>query len=285
MKRIKVKTPAKINLTLEVLNKRQDGFHNIKSIMQTISLYDFLTFELSDSKNLEITLKGNSGEIPYDEKNIVYKAAKKFFEVQNINNVKLSVIIDKHIPVAAGLAGGSADAAGALFGLNRLFNNVLNNREIENLCSGLGSDLNFCLAGGCRLCTSRGEITEKLPFFKHNISLIKPKGLKISAEEAYQKFSKLTDKSVPDNTERLKKIILNGGFDKTLMYNSLENALFPYYKELAEIKNNVKNSLMSGSGPVFFVLDSKTDTTLDRTQYDIFENLITTDKGAEETDD
>ncbi len=285
MKKIRIKTPAKINLTLEVLNKRQDGFHNIQSIMQTISLYDYLTFELENSTYFEIILKGNSDEIPYDERNIVFKAAKKFFEKIRVNNIKLTVTIDKRIPVAAGLAGGSTNAAGCIFALNRMFNNILNNEEIENLCASLGSDLNFCLTGGCKLCTSRGEITRNLPYFKQSISLIKPKNLGISAKEAYQRFSQLQDKSFPDNTNKLKQLLTEGKFDKSLLYNSLEKGLFPHYKELTEIKNNVKNSIMSGSGSTFFVLDGKIDTVLDRTNYDIFENLTTTGNGVEEIND
>ena len=91
MKKLKVKTPAKINLTLEILNKREDGFHNLQSIMQTVSLYDYLTFEVEKSEKLEISLSGNSNEIPYNDSNLIYKAAVKFFEKANINDVKLKV--------------------------------------------------------------------------------------------------------------------------------------------------------------------------------------------------
>lgn len=281
MKFVKIKTPAKINLTLEVLNKREDGFHNIQSIMQTINLYDFIEFKIEDNKGINIELKGNSKEIPYNEKNLIYKAAIKFFEKANITNKKLNVYIEKHIPVSAGLAGGSTNAAGTFLALNNLFNNILDKKEIDDLCSSLGSDLNFCLYGGCALCTSRGEIIEKIPFYEQNISLIKPKHLGISAKEAYINFSKLDDKSHPDNTTKLKKLLESGCFDASLIYNSLEKALFPYYDELRTIKSNVKNSLMSGSGSTFFVLDSEIKTTLDKNSYDIFENLTTINTGVE----
>ena len=122
MRKIKVKTPAKINLTLEVLNRREDGFHNIQSIMQTINLYDFLTFEVIDSNCIQVILSGNSDEIPYDEKNLVYKAALKFLKSAKIDSVKVSIYIEKNIPVSAGLAGGSTNAAGTFFALNKLFN-------------------------------------------------------------------------------------------------------------------------------------------------------------------
>lgn len=281
MRRIRVKTPAKINLTLEVLNKRADGFHNIQSIMQTISLYDFLTFKIQENKGIIINLEGNSNQIPYDERNLVYKAAVKFFEKTRIDDCKLSVYIEKNIPVAAGLAGGSTNAAGTLFALNKLFNNPLNDNEINDLCAQMGSDINFCLTGGCALCTSRGEIIEPLPVYIQNVSLIKPKKLGISAKEAYTKFGELKDKSNPDNTEKLKKMLLDGSFDNSLIYNSLEKALFPVYEELRTIKNGVKNSLMSGSGSTFFVLiDRLENFSLNREDYEIFENLSTITDGV-----
>ena len=284
MKKIKVKAPAKVNLTLEVLNRRDDGFHNIQSIMQAISLYDYLIFELENSNKLEIILNGNSKEIPYNESNLIYKAAVKFFEKILVSNVKLNVYIEKNIPIAAGLAGGSTDAAATLYALNKLYENILSDDEINLLCAKLGSDLNFCLNGGCALCLGRGEIIESIPFFEQSISLIKPKNLGISAKEAYMNFAKLIDKSNPDNTTKLKDLLKKGQFDKSLVYNSLEKSLFPYYEELRVIKQNVKESLMSGSGSTFFVLNDKIETDLNRNNYEIFENLKTINTGVEQTD-
>jgi len=284
MQTIKIKTPAKINLTLEVLNKRKDGFHNIQSIMQTVSLYDFLTVSIKQSEKLKIDLSGDSKEIPYNEKNLVHKAALKFLEKAEISNIEINVYIEKNIPVSAGLAGGSTNGAGILYALNKLFNNRFTDYEINDLCASLGSDVNFCLKGGCSLCTSRGEITEDLPFYEQRVSLIKPKNIGISAKEAYTKFSMLKDKSIPDNTMKLKNILLNGSFDKTLIYNSLEKALFPAYPELELVKKSVRNSLMSGSGSTFFVLSDSIETDLNKNNYEIFEGLKTIKKGVEEID-
>lgn len=281
MKKIKVKTPAKINLTLEVLNKRDDGFHNIQSVMQTISLFDYLTFEVETSSPNEICLSGNSNEIPYDEKNLVYKAIESFLKEAQINNVRINVYIEKNIPVCAGLAGGSTNAAGTFFALNKLFDNVLSNTKIEELCASMGSDLNFCLNGGCMICTSRGEITQNLPFVEQSVSLVKPKKLAISAKEAYTKYSQLKDKTIPDNTSKMVELLKNNCFDKKLIYNSLENALFNDYQELREIKLKLKNSLMSGSGPTFFVLNDKLDKNFDD-NYEVFENLKTISTGVQE---
>lgn len=280
MKTIKIKTPAKINLTLEVLNKREDGFHNIQSIMQTINLYDYLSFKIENCNKTEINLSGNSEEIPYNEKNLVYKAAKKYLETAKIDNVKIDIYVEKNIPVSAGLAGGSTNAAGTFFALNKIFK-VLSKERIEKLCAQMGSDLKFCLNGGCMLCTSRGEVTKKLPFIEQNVSLVKPKNLGISAKEAYTKFSLLKDKSIPNNTQKLIKLLENNTFDKTLIYNNLENALFNDYEILKEIKTKLEGSLMSGSGSTFFVLEPYLSAKFDD-NYDIFENLKTIPTGVEE---
>lgn len=255
MKRIRVKTPAKINLTLEVLGKRADGFHNIKSIMQAISLYDYLDVEVDDSDSTEIILSGSSDQIPYDEKNLVWKATQKFLQKTGIKDKKITVFIEKNIPVEAGLAGGSTNAAGMFFALNELFESQLSVAEMNELCASLGSDLNFCLSGGTALCTGRGEKIERLPSPELQVSLIKPLSFGISAKEAYTKFSLLKDKSVPDNTDELAELLRIGKFNKNLLYNSLEIAVIDDYPELQRIKSEISGSMMSGSGPTFFVLE------------------------------
>lgn len=274
MPSIKVAAPAKINLTLEVLAKRQDGFHNIKSVMQAISLYDYLTVNVDDNDFTEILLNGNSPEIPYNEKNLVHKACMNFLQETNIKNKRIEIYIEKNIPVEAGLAGGSTDGAATFFALNNLFGFPLTDFQIEELCASLGSDLNFCLYGGTAICTGRGEKTKKVKTIKHPVTLIKPLGFGISAKEAYTKFSKMTDKSVPNNTE---KLIEN--FDKSLLYNSLENAVINDYSQLKEIKTKIKDSMMSGSGPTFFVLSETCTQELDKTKFQIIENLYFIDDG------
>lgn len=189
-KKIRIKCPAKINLTLEIVNKREDGFHNIKSIMQLINLYDFLTIKIKKSNDPKITLSGNSENIPYDEKNLVYKATDLFLKTAGIKSYSVDIYIEKNIPISAGLAGGSTDGAGTIYGLNLLFDKLFSDTKLNELCAMLGSDLNVCLNGGCTLATSRGEITKKLPDTKSNVTLIKPKNLGISAGEAYSSYSK-----------------------------------------------------------------------------------------------
>ena len=275
-----VQCPAKINLDLKIINKRPDGFHNIESTMQTINLFDYLTIEISPANTTQIQLSGNNNEIPYNEKNIVYKATNLFLSTIN-KTAEIKIYIEKNIPVSAGLAGGSTNAAGTLLGLNCLFNNILDNNQLHKLCATLGSDLNFCLDGGCALCSGRGEKIEKLNFISFNVSLIKPKKLGISAKEAYQKFAVLKDKTIPNNTQKLKKLLDKNEFDKSLIYNNLEIAVFDDYKELQEIKSKIPNALMSGSGPTCFVIDEQIDESLfDLNEYQIFNNLISVNFGV-----
>ncbi|MEI8388423.1 MAG: 4-(cytidine 5'-diphospho)-2-C-methyl-D-erythritol kinase [bacterium] len=428
--KIQVKTPAKINLSLEILKKRADGFHEIQSIMQTVSLYDYLTIEVeqvsicltgkelgdfgddlkslrkssinhykkniqgqklthsylgeiqfsnkgikkvinssaditklkilpklkeiiekgevselhqplktrtdgivgfryikasinlngenktvivniakntfghlfynlnyetkivdalpagtragsstiskhiisANNKNLNppqnvIELSGNSDLIPYDNNNLVYKAAELFLQKADLNGYKVKIHIEKNIPVAAGLAGGSSNAAGTLWGLNRLFDNILNASEIHNLASQMGSDINFCLEGGTQVATSRGELLSKISTPDLNIAIIKPKNLFISAKEAYTKYAALPQKPGIKGLEKMKSAICENNSNKIalLLKNHIEEAILPDYAEIKEIKDYLtqkgcKNSLMSGSGPsVFGIYEGEID--------------------------
>lgn len=244
MQSIKIQCPAKINLLLKVLNKREDGFHNIESIMQTIDLFDYLTINIENYSISEILLDGNNKEIPYNEKNLVYKAAKLFLDKTNLQSKKISIYIDKSIPVSAGLAGGSTNAAGTLYGLNKIFKDILTRDELNYLCAGLGSDLNVCLNGGRILATGRGEVTVPLEFEEFNVNLIKPKALGISAKEAYTKFAELKNNS--------KALKTRDNFE-----NDLEWAVIEDYPQLQFIKNKYPKSMMTGSGSTYFSLTEK----------------------------
>lgn len=256
MKQIKIKCPAKINLDLRVFKKdEKTGFHPIKSIMQAINLFDKLTIKLLNSP--DIVLKGNSKEIPYNEDNICYKAAKLFFQTIKSNN-GCEIDIEKNIPVCAGLAGGSTDAAGVLYGLNKLHNNPLSKEKLHELASTLGSDLNFCLKGGTKLCTNRGEKLTSMPFYKFNLSLVKPKNLKISAKDAYKAFDELKEESN--------------------MRNDLEFALLDKHEELKYLHE--LGLQMSGSGPTYFLRDKNVDIKLDSSKYLIINDLSSIDCGV-----
>ena len=263
MPEIKVQCPAKINLTLKIAGKRPDGFHNIESIMQTISLYDYLSISVSPSEEFKILLSGTSDEIPYNEKNLVYKAAKLFFETATLVQCsEVNIYIDKNIPVAAGLAGGSTDAAGTLYGLNKIFEEPLTRDELHKLCASLGSDLNFCLEGGTQMTTGRGEVIEQCPYKELSVSLIKPLNLGISAKEAYTKFAQ--KHSVSDDKR--------GNF-----VNDLEWAVIDDYEELQQIKSLYPKSVMSGSGSTYYMLNGNFEQTAG---YWVKNNLKTTPEGV-----
>lgn len=262
MQSIKVQCPAKINLTLKVINKREDGFHNIESIMQTISLFDYLTISIEENKANQILLSGNNTEIPYNEKNLVYKAGKLYLEKTGITNRKITVYIDKNIPVSAGLAGGSTNAAGMLFGLNKLCKEKLSETELHNLCAQLGSDLNFCLKGGCMMTKGRGEILEPSEYKHFEVNLIKPTNLGISAKEAYTKFAK-------KNSE--------GKTGRENFVNDLEWAVIDDYQELQHIKNKYPKSIMTGSGSTYYSLEEKFE---EEPNYWVKNNLETINYGV-----
>ena len=275
---MKIKCPAKINLTLEIVNKRPDGFHNIKSIMQMINLYDYLTIEVKESSENKIILTGTSKEIPYDESNLVYKAADLYLKEAGITNTTIEIFIEKNIPIAAGLAGGSTDAAGTILGLNEIFKR-LTPEQLEELCAKLGSDLNVCLKGGTLLATSRGEITQKLPTPNASVTLIKPKNLGISAKEAYTKYSLKELKPQKGMTEKMFISIMDRDEISPYLYNDLEYAIFDDYEELQKIKEAYPKSIMSGSGSTYFILENLESSKLDN-NYEFINNLSFIEDGV-----
>lgn len=253
--KMKVETPAKINLSLKVGKRRPDGYHPIESIMQAISLVDYVDIEVVEGDG-QITVSGTSKEIPYDENNIAYKAAKKFMDVSNLK-FDVNIYIEKNIPVCAGLAGGSTNAAGVVFALNKMHNNILDIKQIHNLCALLGSDLNFCLKGSKCLCCGKGDDITPLEFSDFSLCLVKPKNLKISTKLAYEKFDKIS--SVSD------------------MPNDLEFALLDSYQELKKMHN--LGLQMSGSGPTYFLLKPTIDFDLSD-DYLVIENLHAINHGV-----
>ena len=271
MKSIKIKCPAKLNLTLEVVNRREDGFHNINSIMQLISLYDYLTISAEEAEKVSIELSGNSPDIPYNEKNLVYKAAELFLKETGLKNLSIKINIEKNIPIAAGLAGGSTDGAGTILGLNLLYGKILPKEKMHELCAKLGSDLNVCLEGGCLLATKRGEKVERLPYLSMPVTLIKPKNLGISAKEAYTKYAAKSEKPKYFMTEKMIDALKNGQDIREFLYNDLEYAVFDDYKELQYIKSKLPQSIMSGSGSTYFILDDI--NTEFSEEYQVIKNL------------
>ena len=247
--------------------------------MQTISLYDHLSIEAKKSETTEITLSGTSEEIPYNEKNLVFKAAKLFLEESRIS-AKINIFIEKNIPIAAGLAGGSTDAAGTIYGLNEILGQPFSREKLHELCAKLGSDLNVCLEGGTLLATSRGEVIQKLDCdINYPVTLIKPKKLGISAKEAYTKYAAKKIKPQNNMTEKLIDAIKNQQNIQEFLYNDLEYAIFDDYQELQTIKEKLPTSIMSGSGSTYFILGNLKENIFNDT-YQVISDLQFINKGV-----
>lgn len=253
MKRIKVKTPAKINLTLEVMGTRDDGYHDIQSIMQSVNLYDYVTIAIEKSEYTHIRVSGNSDEIPYDETNIAYIAAEKI--LKEIGTYFVEIYIEKNIPVKAGMAGGSSNAAGVLYGLNNLLDNPFASEELLTLAAEIGSDVPFCLFGGTQMATSRGEVLKKVETPKFKILGIKPHKLAVSAKEAYDLYDKMSMDTKRNATFNMLMAINKESDIVPYLHNDLEFPVIRKYPQVKQLKDfmeqlGCRTTLMSGSGPV-----------------------------------
>lgn len=248
------KAYAKINIALDVVGKREDGYHLLKMIMQTIDLYDRIKIKKIDCG---IKLSCNKEYVPTDERNLAYKAAKLFMDTYNINS-GVEIDIEKNIPVAAGLAGGSTDCAAVLRMMNEIFNINASNEELMELGVKLGADVPYCITGGTALCEGIGEkITPLKPFKNHILVLVKPP-FGVSTKEVYKAFDLEKAKIHPaanNIIEKMKQDDLT--FVSNNMKNLLENVTLRKYKNLIAIKEEMVSSgalgaLMSGSGPSVF---------------------------------
>ena len=258
MNSITLKSRAKINLSIDVLGKRQDGYHLVEMIMQTIDLYDLI--EINEKDNDQITIKSTSDEIPLDCNNLVYKAANLIKKTFNINK-GVEIHIKKNIPVAAGMAGGSSNAAAVLVGLNKLWNLNLSNQQLEKIGLKLGADVPFCINGGAVLALGIGEELTPIKGLTKDVCILvcKP-DLFVSTKEVYECIdSKDIDKR-PNNkflieclkNEETRQLAEN-------MFNVLEGVTMDKHPVIQQIKDIMTNNralgaMMSGSGPTVFGL-------------------------------
>lgn len=253
---VTVEANAKINLTLDILGKRPDGFHEVAMVMQSIGLHDTLTMEKTDG---EIALSINVPWLKADEKNLAWRAAEL---VRQEYGLKGGVRIDlvKRIPIAAGLAGGSADAAAVLKGMNALYDLQMSEARLCELGAKLGSDIPFCLMGGTMLATGRGEVLTRLADMPETwVVLAKPR-ISVSTAWAYQNYDEQGAERHPDN-EAIKKAIARGNRKAVagLLCNVLESVTIKKYDVIADYKQMMLDkgamaSMMSGSGPTVFGL-------------------------------
>ncbi|WP_297077843.1 4-(cytidine 5'-diphospho)-2-C-methyl-D-erythritol kinase [uncultured Enterococcus sp.] len=253
------KAPAKINLGLDVLYKRTDGYHELEMIMASVDLADRLTFERLDED--KIILETNKAFLPLDKRNNVYQAAEKIKRRYGITDgVKISV--QKAIPVSAGLGGGSSDCAATLRGLNRLFDLNLSMEEMIQIGVEIGTDVPFCLHGSTAHILGKGEIVQTLPSMPASwVVLVKPK-ISVSTRKIFQQVE-LEQLHHPDMS-RLKQAIEQQNYAEMVasMGNSLESITIPRYPVVQQIKDRMMSygadiALMSGSGPTVFALCQK----------------------------
>ena len=254
---MKLKALAKINLGLDVLGVRDNGYHDVRMIMQSIYLYDDVTIEVTDTPGIE--LKSNLYFLPTDERNIAYKAAKMLIDEFNIEK-GVSITLDKHIPVSAGMAGGSTNAAAVLFGMNRIFNLGLSIEELMERGVKLGADVPYCIMRGTVLAEGIGEELTKLPSMPKCFVLIAKPGISVSTKAVYEALDSKEIVEHPD-IDRIIEGLEEADLYKVAssMGNVLEDVTIPMHPVIADIKNEMieegaLNAMMSGSGPTVFGL-------------------------------
>ncbi|RKD22805.1 4-(cytidine 5'-diphospho)-2-C-methyl-D-erythritol kinase [Ammoniphilus oxalaticus] len=259
--RISVKAPAKINLTLDVVGKRADGYHEVEMVMTTIDLADRI--DIYPREDDQITIDCSAYFVPLGEKNLVYQVAKIIKDKLGIKQ-GVHFYIHKRIPIAAGLAGGSADAAAAIRGLNNLWQLGLSVQEMAEIGSKVGSDVAFCVYGGTALAQGRGEQITTLPSPPPAWVVLAKPPIAVSTSEIYGKTKMGEITAYPRRSERMIDAINNRDYNEVYksLGNHLETVTLSLYPEVRKIKEQMLRfgadaSLMSGSGPTVFCLVDK----------------------------
>ena len=266
MRAVREKAYAKINLHLDVISRRTDGFHDIKTVMHSVSLYDDVTVTASPSPitSVRMSVKG-ARYLPTDEKNLAVRAALLYLQNAGLS-ANIDIRLDKRIPVSAGLAGGSSDAAATLRAMNKLFGRIFSDKALYRMAAELGSDVPFCLYGKTALCEGRGDIITKLPdTLKLNV-VIAIANERVSTPAAYaeldREFSSF-DGSVPTNGEEyyaaLASNLKDGVIPDSGLFNIFEKPVLKNCPEASRIKRlllelGAYTTLMSGSGPSVYGL-------------------------------
>ena len=249
------KAPAKINLSLDVLHKRSDGFHEVEMVMTTVDLADRI--ELTPQPS-EISVESESRFVPNDERNLAYRAAKLMKDRFGVKQ-GVKIFIEKNIPVAAGLAGGSSDAAAVLRGVNRMWELGLGMDELARLGAEIGSDVSFCVYGGTALATGRGEKVQSIPAPPPCWVVLSKPTIGVSTQSIYQNLD--LDGAEHPNTAAMVDALKKGDYEGICanVGNTLEGVTLGLHEEVGQIKDQMKQAgadavLMSGSGPTVFSL-------------------------------
>lgn len=261
MDKLTVRAYGKLNLYLDIVGTREDGYHLLRSVMQSVSVFDTLTFELTEGEGIKLLC--DAPGFPTDRRNLIWKAADRFFEAAGITpRGRLRVTVDKRIPSMAGMAGGSADCSAALSALNELYGRPLTEEGLFSLAARLGADVPFTLSGGTVLCEGIGEKLTKLPTLKDVwFAAVKPE-VSISTPEAYRAFDRLEkiERKSYDSFEAALKAG-NTAVWADNMFNALEYAVNDPLIASVRKEMTVRGALgamMTGSGSVVFgVFDSR----------------------------
>ncbi|MGN1126139.1 MAG: 4-(cytidine 5'-diphospho)-2-C-methyl-D-erythritol kinase [Ruminococcus sp.] len=252
--KIKVNAPAKVNLAVDVMGRRPDGYHSVSLVLQAISIYDTVTITSNESE--EITISCNDKNVPCDKRNIAYKAAERFFHSTGIKNTGVNIDIEKVIPSQAGLGGGSSDGAAVIMGLNAMFNTHLKDKEMEEICSYIGADVPFFINGGTQLATGIGTDMEKLHSMPECYMVVCKPDINVSTKEAYDAIDAQSIKQFKYSDEVVKGLFMRSlNSVVTSMYNDFD--VFLDIKEVNDIKkfmydHKAKGACMSGSGSAVF---------------------------------
>ena len=256
MDRILEKAYAKLNISLDVNEKRPDGYHNMTMVMQSISLCDELLLEKTGTGKIQI--KSNLSFIPSDERNLAVRAALRYLEAVGESGQGLRMELKKHIPVGAGMAGGSSDAAAVLRALNRLYGGALSPEALETLSASVGSDVPFCVRGGTALATGRGERLESLPPMPDCAFLVCKPDFSISTPELFRKLDQGSLRCHPDTAGILEALRLGDlGRICRRMYNVFEDVDDRRLRTVQEIKGRLLDvgalgAIMTGTGSAVF---------------------------------
>ena len=258
---MRLRALAKINLGLDILRKREDGYHEVRMIMQTIQMYDVL--EIRRVKKPGISLSVNYPYIPNDERNLVYKAAKLLMDEFQVKS-GVDIRLEKFIPVAAGMAGGSSDAAAALVGINRLFKLGLSEKDLMDRAVNIGADVPYCVMRGTALAEGIGEKLTRITPVPDCFVLIGKPGINVSTKAAYESLQLDKITTHPDIDGMIKDIECGNLLAMTeKMGNVFEPGIIGKYPVIGEIKELMEahgalKAMMSGSGPtVFGIFDDR----------------------------
>lgn len=273
MQQIIIHANAKINLSLDVINRRPDGYHNVRMVMQSLSLHDTLTILKTEEPGIRISALNAERfpDVTWDEKNLVYKAAKLFMETYPVDS-GVHIIVDKQIPSAAGLAGGSSDAAATLKGLNALFEQGASTMELQTLGVKLGADVPYCIQLGTVLCEGIGELLSELPPAPSLYCVLVKPAQEVSTKYIYEHLS-LAEATHPDTDAMIEAL---GTRNIPELCANLDNILEPVAVQICPEVTSIKEKLiglgalgacMSGSGPTVFGLFTDGNKAMDAAEH------------------